>query len=392
MSCRWSAVCGGEVWRGTEGSSSSRRQDGLPAPGARAAPRVSRERGGSHRARGSLQEPCGSGVALLCFWFPVMQVLEFFSRSKAEGLFVPCLPHYQGCDGRGLGTALAGPWQCSPVCRGMGRAGSVLCPSLQSVPSIPGWMGEPRRRQWGCSQLGLQPQAPSRAAFGRGSWAKPRAPYTVNQAVQVGSQPKPERKGEKWVSFLELSLAPAETEGAMILHHFAFSLPPLTQAVPRTRCVLPGLARAHRMPKQELLSHEDAVGRPCSHLRCPRREVLPGSCSPVSLFSWQRGFSCKAWKARAQGLLPVPIPSCQPHVSREHSPSLAALRAVAKRLLFSRLFSQCTPASCAQQWHCQGWRRAGVCPPCWRSPVHGTVQGQGSPPGWGPFPARPRPL
>lgn len=27
---------------------------------------------------------------------------------------MPCLPHYPGCDGKRLGTALAGPWQCSP--------------------------------------------------------------------------------------------------------------------------------------------------------------------------------------------------------------------------------------------------------------------------------------
>lgn len=148
------------------------------------------------------------------------------------------------------------------------------CAHPCSVPGIPGCTGEPRRCQWSCSQLSLQPQAPSRAAFGRGLWAKPRAPYTVNQAVRVGSEPKPETKGKKWVSFSELSLAPAETEGPMILHHFAFSLPPLTQTVPRDRSVLPAPAGARRMPEQECPSREDAVGRPCSHPRCPRRELL----------------------------------------------------------------------------------------------------------------------
>lgn len=151
------------------------------------------------------------------------------------------------------------------------------CAHPCSVPSMPGWRGEPGRCQGSCCQVGLQPQAPSRAAFGRGSWAKPRAPYTVNQAVRVGSEPKPERKGKKWVSFSELSLAPAETEGPMILHHFAFSLPPLTQTVPRNRNSL----RPSQDAEQEHLSREDAMGRPCSHLGCPRRELLPGSCSPA---------------------------------------------------------------------------------------------------------------
>lgn len=278
------AVCGGEVWRGSghlegHGRLQLQQQDGLPAPLCH---EISWERDGSCRAQGPLQpaEPCW-WVGWVCFvsgsqsW----RYLSFVVESKAEGLFVPCLPHYLGGNGKGLGTALAVlPWTCLE----MGSGGTVLCPSLQSVLSIPGWMGEPRRCQWSCSQLSLQPQAPSRAAFGRGSWAKPRAPYTVNQAVWVGSEPKPDRKGKKWVSFSELSLAPAETEGPMILHHFAFSLPLLTQTVPRTRCVLPGPAGTGRMPEQEHLSHEDAVGRPCSHLHCPRRELLPGSCSPVA--------------------------------------------------------------------------------------------------------------
>lgn len=277
----------------------------------------------------------------------------------------------------------------------------MLCPSLQSVPSIPDWMGEPRRCQWSCSRVGLQPQAPSRAAFGRGSWAKPRALYTVNQAVRVGSEPKPERKGKKWVSFSDLSLAPAETEGPMILHHFAFSLPPLTQTVPRNRYVLPGPAGACRMPRQECLSREDAMGRPCSHLHCPRRELLPGSCSPVahqhvpgeSVLLAER-FLLQVWKERAQGLLAVPVPilSFQLRAFREHSLSLTAVKAVAKRLLFSRLFSQCTQATRAQQWHCQEWWRARVFPLCWRSPVHGTIQSRGSPSGLGTSTAHLRPL
>lgn len=44
-------------------------------------------------------------------------------------------------------------------------------------------------------------------------------------------------------------------------------------------------------------------------------------------------------EARAQELLPVPIPSLQPRVFREPSPKLTAFKAVAKRLLFSHLFS-----------------------------------------------------
>lgn len=157
-------------------------------------------------------------MGLLCFWIPVMEVLEFCSRVKG---LCPASSTTQGQRWQGHGSA-------PPACLGMGSGETVLCPSLQSFSSIPGCIGEPRRPQWSCSQLGLQPQVPSRAAFGRGLWAKPRAPYTVNQAVQVGSKPKPERKRKKWVSFWESSLAPAETEGPMILHHFAFSLPPLT--------------------------------------------------------------------------------------------------------------------------------------------------------------------
>lgn len=202
------------------------------------------------------------------------------------------------------------------------------------------------------------------------------------------------RKQRKEMGFLlELSLVPAETEGPMILHHFAFSLPPLTQTVPRNRRVLPGPAGAHRMP--EHWAHP-----------APTLAVLGGSCSQavvhqllnsaslMSLFSLAERFLLQAWKARAQGLrpVPVPLPSFQPHTFREHSPSLTAVKAVAKRLLFSCLFSQCTQASNAQQWHCHGWRRAGVCPPCWHSPAHGTVQTRGSPPDLGTSTAHPRAL
>lgn len=62
-------------------------------------------------------------------------------------------------------------------------------------------------------------------------------------------------------------------------------------------------------------------------------------------------FLLQAWKARAQGLLPVPVPthSLQPRTFREHSPNLTAVKAVAKRLLFSHLFFQCPQASRAQK-------------------------------------------
>lgn len=253
----------------------------------------------------------------------------------------PASPTARGVMAKGRGIPRDGP------CRERAVPIPAASPASQAGWESPGGVS-------GAAPSSAFSRGSSRAAFGRGSWAKPRAPYTVNQAVQVGSQPKPERKGKKWVSFLELCLAPAETEGPMILHHFAFSLPPLTQAVPRTGCALPGPARARRMPEQELLSHEDAVGSPCSHLHCPA-----GSCSLAAAPQRVCSPGREAWKARAQGLLPVlvPMPRCQPCTSREHSPSLTALRAAAKRLLLSRLFSQCTQAGRAQQWHCQGWWR-----------------------------------
>lgn len=126
------------------------------------------------------------------------------------------------------------------------------------------------------SQLGLRPPASSTAAFGRGSWAKPRASYTVNQAVRVDSEPKSERKGKKRVSFLESSLAPAETEGPTILHHFAFSLPPLTQTVPRNRCVLPGPAVARRVTASSRACAVRVLwADPAHRLCCPRRQPAP---------------------------------------------------------------------------------------------------------------------
>lgn len=108
----------------------------------------------------------------------------------------------------------------------------------------------------------------------------------------------------------------------------------------------------------------------------------------MSLYLAER-FLLQAWKARAQCQCPPPASS---HAFREHSPSLTAAKAVAKRLLFCRLFFQCTQASCAQQWHCQGWWRARVCLPCWHPPAHGTIQGRESPPGLGTSTAHLRPL
>lgn len=72
--------------------------------------------------------------------------MSFVVGSKAEGLFVPCLPHCQGCDGKG-------PWHPS----GWAVQGAC-CAHPCSLPSVPGWMGEPRRCQWSCSQLSLQPR------------------------------------------------------------------------------------------------------------------------------------------------------------------------------------------------------------------------------------------
>lgn len=114
------------------------------------------------------------------------------------------------------------------------------------------------------------------AAFGRGSWAKPRASYTVNQAVRVDLEPKSERKRNKQVSFLESSLAPADTQGPTILHHFAFSLPALTQTVPRNRCVLPGPAVARRMTASKRACAVRMLwADPAHRLCCPRRETAP---------------------------------------------------------------------------------------------------------------------
>lgn len=70
--------------------------------------------------------------------------LSFVVGSKAEGLFVPCLAHYPGCDGKGLGTALAGPWQCSPDLPRDGqrrdRAVSIpaVSPTCQAARESPG--------------------------------------------------------------------------------------------------------------------------------------------------------------------------------------------------------------------------------------------------------------
>lgn len=297
---------GGAVvtWRGTEGSSSKSRMGSQPLRAMGSA--GSRVGSAGLGVPWSLQSRATGGVGLLCFWIPVMEVPEFCSRVKGSGAVCALPPPLARVCWQRAGDSAGRAMAVLPRPAQRWHWRDRVCPSLHSVPSIPGWMGEPRRRQWSCSQPSLQPQAPSRAAFGRGSWVKPRAPYTVNQAVRVGLEPKPERKGKKWVSFLELSLAPAGKEGPMILHHFAFSLSPLTQTVPRTRCVLPGPAGARRMPQQEHLSHEDAMGRPCSHLHCPWRELLPGSCSPVSALLAER-FLLQAWKARAQGLLPVPV-------------------------------------------------------------------------------------
>lgn len=126
------------------------------------------------------------------------------------------------------------------------------------------------------SQLSLQPQASSVAALGRGLWTKPWALYTVNQAVRVDLEPKSEGKGKKWVSFLESSLASAETEEPVILHHFAFSLPPLTQTVPRDRCVLPGPAAAQRLTVSGQVCTEQMLwAEPAHRLCCPRRAPAP---------------------------------------------------------------------------------------------------------------------
>lgn len=120
--------------------------------------------------------------------------------SKAEGLLVPCLPHCQGCDGKGLGTALAGPWQCSPVCLGTGSAGSVLCPSLQNVPSVPGWMGEPRRCQWSCSQLSLQPRL-LQGCLWKGTVGQAQGPVHCEPGSS-GRLPTKTRKERKVMGFL----------------------------------------------------------------------------------------------------------------------------------------------------------------------------------------------
>lgn len=85
------------TWRGMEGScSASRRQDGLPAPPE---PWDQLEQGGSRRACGS-PAACGAllvgGVGLLCFWIPVMELLEFCSRVEGRGAVCALPPPLPG--------------------------------------------------------------------------------------------------------------------------------------------------------------------------------------------------------------------------------------------------------------------------------------------------------
>lgn len=142
-------------------------------------------------------------------------------------------------------------------------------------------------------------------------------------------EPKSERKGNKRVSFLESSLAPVETEGPTILHHFAFSLPPLTQTVPRNKCILPGPAMAQRMT----VSRRACAARmlradPAHHLCCLRREPAPWQpwftgcllvcphevCSPsgreVSLAS-VKGMSTSCLGIRQSCWLVPVLPGCE---------------------------------------------------------------------------------
>lgn len=85
---------GSVTWRGTEGSSSnSLRQEGLPAPEPQAQLGVRWELQGSGLPAGAL--PLG-GVGLLCFWIPIMEVLEFCSRVKGRGAVCALPPPLPG--------------------------------------------------------------------------------------------------------------------------------------------------------------------------------------------------------------------------------------------------------------------------------------------------------
>lgn len=102
MSCR--LICsvvvrfGGAAltWRGTEGSSSnSHRQDGFPAP-----PEPRDQLGARWDLQGSWL-PCSGavpvgGVGLLCFWIPVMELLEFCSRVEGRGAVCALPPPLSG--------------------------------------------------------------------------------------------------------------------------------------------------------------------------------------------------------------------------------------------------------------------------------------------------------
>lgn len=64
----------------------------------------------------------------------------------------------------------------------------------------------------------------------------------------------------------------------------------------------------------------------------PTFAIPGGSCSLavahqllISESALAETFLLQAWKAKAQGLLPVPIPSFQPRTFREHSPNLTAV-------------------------------------------------------------------
>lgn len=191
----------------------------------------------------------------------------------------------------------------------------MLCPSLQ-CPQHPRLDG--RAQEASVELLPCQPSATGslQGCLWKGIVGQAQGPVHCEpgSSHRLGTKTRKQRKEMGFL--LELSLVPAETEGPMILHHFAFSLPPLTQTVPRNRRVLPGPAGAHRMPEQ--WAHPAPTlavpGGSCSQAVVHQ---LLTSASLVSLFSWQRGFSCRHGRQEHRG-------SCQcqcPSPASSHTPS-----------------------------------------------------------------------
>lgn len=209
---------------------------------------------------------------------------------------------------------------------------------------------------------------------------------------------------------MESSLAPAETEGPTIPHHFAFSLPPLTQTVPRNRCVLPGSAMARRMTaSRRACAVRMLWADPTHHFCCPRREPAPWqprftSCLLVCPHEVCSPFSCKperhehrllgkraellagASAARSRGSSQLPSERLQ--LPLETRPlTKKELRQLQRGYfsLFSIHSNQLSSAVALSERERRGGRGLAVCTRCWRSSAHCVFHTQRSPPGFDTF-------